>query len=169
MRQLKPARAQRFQGAQRAQRGLTLVELMVAFTISALLLMTAAPWFADYGSNARLRESGNTVLAEALMAQSEAIKRNRAVRLATSGSTVTVSDLADPSNPVLLRTRMLAADVQAPTTSVDFSSAGWPVDFNAVSIDLSHATAGCTADVRCPGLRVDAGGAVRLCGNTLSC
>jgi type IV fimbrial biogenesis protein FimT len=151
------------------QRGLTLVELMVALTIAALLAMAAAPWFADYGTNARLRESGNTLLTEALMAQSEAIKRNRVVRLATAGNFVTVSDMSDPANPVQLRSRMFAADVQAPTTSIDFSSSGWPTDFNAVSINLTHVTASCTADTRCPGLRIDGGGAVRFCGNTLTC
>jgi type IV fimbrial biogenesis protein FimT len=152
-----------------AQRGMTLIELMVAFAIMSLVALAAAPYFADYGTNSRLRESGNTLYGEALFAQSEAIKRNRSVRVATSGSTITVSDLTDPNNPVVLRTRSLADGVTAATANVDFGSQGWPANFTAVSINLSHATATCSDDYRCPGLRVEAGGGVRLCSNKLSC
>jgi type IV fimbrial biogenesis protein FimT len=160
MRQLTPLRAA-------LRRGLSLIELMVAFTILGLLTVAAAPMFTDYGINSRLRESGNTLFAEALFAQSEAIKRNNTVRLATDGGTITVSDLSDPANPVVLRTRTLSADVSAPAVQVNFSSQGSTVDLVAGSINLSHATATCSSDRRCPGLRVDAGGSIRLCGNQL--
>lgn len=149
------------------ERGLTLVELMVALAVAALLMVTASPYFGDYGVNSRLRESGHTLYAEALIAQSEAIKRNRVVRLAASSGTVQVIDLTDPARPVVLRTRSLADGVRAPATVVDFGSQGWPTDLTGAAIDLSHVTASCSADNRCPGLRVEAGGAIRLCGNHL--
>lgn len=152
----------------RAQRGLTLIELMVAFTIASLLALSAAPFFADYGTNSRLRESGNALYSETLFAQSEAIKRNRVVRVSTSGSTITVADLTDPANPNTLRTRTVADGVLLSTGSVSFGSSGWPTDLTAVAINVSHATATCSSDYRCPGLRVDGGGAIRLCGNYLS-
>ena len=148
-------------------RGLTLVELLVAFAIAALLVVSAAPYFADYGANSRLRESGNTVYAEALAARSEAIKRNRVVRLSTSGSTVQVIDQTDPVNPVVLRTRALADGVTMVTATVDFGSQGWPTNLTAVAINLSSSNVSCSADYRCPGLRVEAGGAIRLCANQL--
>jgi type IV fimbrial biogenesis protein FimT len=152
----------------RHPRGLTLVEMMVALAIAALLMVTASPHFGDYGVNSRLRESGHTLYSEALIAQSEAIKRNRVVRLAASSGTVQVIDLTDPARPVVLRTRALAEGVRAATaTVVDFGSQGWPANLTGVAIDLSHATATCSADHRCPGLRVEAGGAIRLCGNHL--
>ena len=151
------------------QRGLTLVELMVAFAIASLLALAATPYFADYGVNSRLRESGNTVYGETLFAQSEAIKRNRVIRVSTLGSTITVADMTNPDAPVTLRTRSVADGVTLPTTSVSFGSSGWPSDLTAHSIDLSHVTATCDDDHRCPGLRVDGGGAVRLCGNKNSC
>lgn len=151
------------------RRGLTLVEVMVAFAIASLLALAATPFFNDYGVNSRLREGGNLLYAEALFAQSEAIKRNRTVALATANGTVTVNDLADPDNPVTLRTRTLPNNVTVANGAVNFGSSGWPTDLTAVSINLSHATAVCDADHRCPGLRVDAGGAIRLCGNKLSC
>ena len=62
-------------------RGVTLIELMVGLVITAVLLGMAAPFFGDYVTNSRLREGGNGLMAEALYAQSEALKRNGVVRL----------------------------------------------------------------------------------------
>jgi type IV fimbrial biogenesis protein FimT len=151
-----------------AQRGLTLIELMVALTIGALLLVMGVPFFGDYVRNARLRESGNTLLSEALFAQSEAIKRNAAVRLSSNGATLQVIDRSDPNNEVVLRERTLASDVSAAVATVDFGSEGRPLPFGTSgSINLSMAGVACSDDTRCPGLRIDAGGATRLCGNHL--
>jgi type IV fimbrial biogenesis protein FimT len=157
-------------------RGLTLIELMVAITVSAFLLMAAAPHFADYTNNSRLREGGTTLQTEALFAQSEAIKRNRVVRLTTSGSTVQVLEAQDAANTTLLRERTLAGGVAAGTATVDFTPRGYPVnravnpsvDFVAAAIDLGLPGVTCSSEQRCPGLRVDAGGGIRLCGNKLS-
>ena len=152
------------------QRGLTLVELMVALAIGALLLATAAPYFGDYMSNSRLRENGNLLFTEALIAQSEAIKRNTTVRLSTTGSTIQVIDMSVAGAPVTLRERATSGGVSLPTASVNFGSQGRPVPFGtSASIDVSASGITCSGDLRCPGLRVDAGGAVRLCGNQLSC
>lgn len=152
----------------RGPRGLTLVELMVGVTISGMMLLAAAPYFADYGINSRLRESGNTLYTEALIAQSEAIKRNRLVRLSASVTQVQVLDITDPANPIALRTRQLAEGVVATAVvNVDFGSQGWPRNLTAAAINLQHTRATCSADHRCPGLRIEAAGAIRLCGNRL--
>lgn len=153
----------------RAGRGVTLVELMVALAIGAILLAAAAPFFGDYVVNSRLRESGNLVLAEALMAQSEAVKRNTTVRLVTSAATVQVFDRTVPATPVLLRERTLPGTSTATAATVDFGSEGRPLPFGtAAAIDFSASGITCSQDLRCPGLRIDAGGAIRLCGNRLA-
>ncbi len=152
----------------RPARGLTLIELMVGLTIGAFLLMAAAPFFGDYIRNSRLREAGNALLGEALFAQSEAIKRNTTVRLSTSGAALQVIDRSDPLADVILRERTLAGNVTAPVATLDFGTEGRPVPFGtAGSINLSMTGEVCSDDTRCPGLRVDAGGATRLCGNHL--
>jgi type IV fimbrial biogenesis protein FimT len=152
------------------QRGLTLIELMVAITILGLLLVSAVPFFGDYATNSRLREAGNLLLTETLAAQSEAIKRNTVIRLATDGTKVRVQDLTNADSPVLLRERTLPLNVTAPAASVDFGSEGRPTPFGtAIAINLSISGITCSADLRCPGLRVDAGGGTRLCGNHQSC
>jgi type IV fimbrial biogenesis protein FimT len=158
-------------------RGFTLIELMVAVTIAAFLVMAAAPHFADYTNNSRMREGGTTLQTEALFAQSEAIKRNRFVRLTISGSTIQVLEAQDPANMTLLRERTLAGGVAAgAAATVDFAPRGFPVnravnpsvDFVAAAIDLGLPGVTCSSEQRCPGLRVDAGGGIRLCGNKLS-
>jgi type IV fimbrial biogenesis protein FimT len=151
------------------QRGLTLIELMVGLAIGTFLMLSAAPYFSEYSINSRLREGGNLVYSEALLAQSEAIKRNAVVRLSTDGTSVQVIDRSVPATPVVLRTRALSGGVTAATGTVDFGSEGRPVPFGtAVSINLATSAGSCSSDMRCPGLRVDAGGAIRLCGNQLS-
>jgi type IV fimbrial biogenesis protein FimT len=149
------------------QAGLTLVELLIGLTIAGMLAVTAAPDFADFITNSRLRESGNALLAEALFAQSEAIKRNRTLRLVTSNSQITVIDPSNASNP--LRQRQLPAGVSAGSTSLDFGSEGRPATFgNTGTFNITLTSGSCSSDLRCPGLRVDAGGAIRLCSNHLS-
>jgi type IV fimbrial biogenesis protein FimT len=153
------------------QRGLTLIELMVALAIGAVLLATGAPFFGDYMSNSRLRENGNLLLTETLIAQSEAIKRNTIVRVSTSGTTIQVLDMTVVATPVVLRERQTTGTITLPTATINFGSEGRLAPFGSadVSIDLSATGVTCSGDLRCPGLRVDAGGAVRLCGNKLSC
>jgi type IV fimbrial biogenesis protein FimT len=148
---------------------MTMIELVVGLAIAALLSMSAAPFFAEYTTNSKLREGGNLLLAETLLAQSEAIKRNRTVRVSSNGAAIQVFDMNDPLNPVLLRERALSRNVTAGTTTIDFGSEGRPMPFGtAGTMNISMTGITCTGDLRCPGLRVDAGGAVRLCGDRIN-
>lgn len=150
------------------QRGLTLVELMVGLAIAAILMMAAAPTFSEFSANSRLRENGHTLFVQALLAQSEAIKRNSTVRLSTSGSKVQVHDRRDPANPVLLAERQLSDGVTLSSATLDFGGEGRPVGFATAAIDLSAPHLSCSSTIRCPGLRIDGGGAVRLCSDQLT-
>lgn len=151
------------------QRGLTLIELMVTIALAGLLLMAGVPFFGDYTNNARLRENGNALYGEAMFAQSEAIKRNTTVRLSIAGGVIDVRDMST-GDGVSVRSMTMSNGVgMAGEATIDFGSDGRPSPFGtAVSINLGMSGVTCSADQRCPGLRVDAGGAVRLCGNHLS-
>jgi type IV fimbrial biogenesis protein FimT len=153
--------------------GLTLIELMVTIAILGLLVTAGMPSMAEYMNNSRLRESGITLQAEALFAQNTALTRNAVVRLTTNGATVQVLEANDPNAPTLIRTRQLSPRALAASATVEFSSRGFPIDrsttpptdFAASSIDLSLDSATCSADLRCPRLRVAGGGGISLCAN----
>lgn len=151
--------------------GVSLIETLVALAIAALMAGFGAPAFHDYLVNARLREAGNSLYAEAMLAQSEAIKRNGLVRLSIRGSTMQLADRTAEGANALMRERVLPNAVIADAAStLDFGSAGRPAVFgDEYRVDLSLAGVACSAEYRCPSLRVDAGGAVRLCGNRLDC
>lgn len=148
-----------------AASGLTLVEVMIAVAISAILALAAAPFFGDYITNSRLRESGNALVAQTLLAQSEALKRNNVVRVQMAGSDVSLLDMAAGEPGTLIRQLSLTAPVSvAANTVVNFGSNGRPLAGD-VAVNLKATGYACSADRRCPGLRVDAGGAVMLCGD----
>lgn len=151
------------------QRGLTLIELMVALTIAALLALAAAPNLGDYIANSRLREGSHLLLTETLAAQSEAVKRNAVVRLSTSGSQIQVIDRTVPGSPVTLRTRQVSGGVSYDTISIDFDSQGRVTPLADQTVDVSANGVLCSSELRCPRLRVDGGGGVRLCGDRLNC
>jgi type IV fimbrial biogenesis protein FimT len=67
-----------------AQRGFTLVELMITLTLIAVLLVLALPSFSSSRLNTVLRTSANNLLAGTHLARAEAIKRNSPVTMCVS-------------------------------------------------------------------------------------
>lgn len=146
------------------ERGMTLMEVMVALAITGVMLAAGMPYYAEYAVNAKLREGGNGLLTEAMAAQSEAIRRNTVVRLAVSGSNVQVLDMANTAVP--LRQRDLGQGVEAAATNIDFSSTGALVGGLAQQVNVGMPNAECnTVKVRCPALQVAAGGGIKMCRN----
>jgi type IV fimbrial biogenesis protein FimT len=148
-------------------RGFTLIEVIVVLAIAALIATTAIPMYSDYSINSRLREAGNVLLADALYAQSEALKRNARVTLNVTSMSINVVDVTSGDS---LRTRDLPGGVLASPKSITFGGSGRPATFgDSADVDLSHATASCSDQFRCPRLIIDGGGGVRLCANQLDC
>ena len=94
-----------------AQRGVTLIELLVALAIFSTMLLASGTFFGDFITNSRLRESGNALLSEMLIAQSEAVKRNSLVSLVVAGNTLRVIDVNNANT--VLRTVTLPGGVIA--------------------------------------------------------
>lgn len=69
-----------------AQRGFSLIELMVVLAVTAVLLGIAAPSFSEFSLSSRLRSHGTSLVASAQLARSEAIKRNAPMRLCVSSN-----------------------------------------------------------------------------------
>ena len=70
----------------RAQRGVTLVELVVAIALLGLLLGLAAPSFGVWTRNAMVRTVTDSLITGVRLAQSEAVRRNRQVVLFLTNS-----------------------------------------------------------------------------------
>lgn len=156
----------------RVARGFTLVELLITIAIAAIMMSFAGPALTDYFINSRLREGGNAVLSEALFTQSEAIKRNGTVQMNVSGGAIevrnmTAEGLAVDAAGELLRSRALPEGVTADAAvNVAFGGEGRTVPFGTpFTVNLSKSGITCSAEYRCPTVVVDAGGAVRMCGD----
>lgn len=82
-------------------RGFTLVEMMIAVAIFAILAMIAVPSFNTFFDKYRVKRAADTVSAFLINAKSESIKRNQTVRTVITGSGatwcagVTVDDTCD--------------------------------------------------------------------------
>lgn len=63
-----------------AQRGVTLIELMIAMAILALLMLFAVPAFGTFLQNTQIRNAAETTLSGITLARAEALRRNATVR-----------------------------------------------------------------------------------------
>ena len=74
------------QGVRYRSRGFTLVELITAVAVLAVLVALAVPNFNDATLSARLNGFANSLVASAQIARSEAIKRNSTITLCKSAN-----------------------------------------------------------------------------------
>lgn len=72
--------------------GFTLLEMMIAISLLAVLLSFGLPNFRDFIRNARLSAAANDVIADMNFARSEAIKRRVPVTLCKSDDAATCDD-----------------------------------------------------------------------------
>ena len=68
-----------------ANKGFTLIEMMITVAIAALLLTIAVPSFEGFITNNRLSTQANAFVGALQLARSEAIKRNLSVTVCKSG------------------------------------------------------------------------------------
>ena len=81
------------------QAGVTLVEVAVVLTVSAVLYTQAAPMFATWIGNTHTRTAAESILSGLQLARAEAVRRNRMVQfVVTDGASS--SWLVGCSNPV---------------------------------------------------------------------
>jgi type IV fimbrial biogenesis protein FimT len=118
-----PADACASPGPARAQRGFTLVELMVTMTIALVLIMIAVPSFKNIILQNKLTTAANDVVGAINLARMEAIKRNASTQLCGSASNGTdtlgkackqAGEVYALSNGVVTQVRAGASGISAP-------------------------------------------------------
>lgn len=73
----------------RLQTGFSLIELMIAVAVMAVILSVAIPSFQAFSLSSKLRSYATSLSASALLARSEAIKRSKSVTLCASSNGLT--------------------------------------------------------------------------------
>lgn len=156
-----------------ASHGFTLIELMIAITLFAILSLLAMPLYSQFMANTQIRTAAESVLAGLRVAQTEAVKRNGNVEFAldeTKGWTVTDRTDAEKPEPVSEAQFMVGASKAQVIPSgaprrVTFNGLGRIVPTNADGtkpIDRIDVTTSLIADPRKLQVIVGPGG-VRLC------
>jgi len=122
----------------------TLIELMIAIVIVAVLIGIGVPSFRNAALASRLSAVANNLLASAQLARSEAIKRNVPVRMCRSanGSTCAASNGWEQGWVVLDSTNaVIAAQAAVPADLRISQSGGYaPLVFQPIGIGATTTT-----------------------------
>ena len=160
----------------RRQRGLTIIEILIAIAIIGLLLTLAMPQYSVWLQNGQIRTAAEGVLTGLQFARAEAVSRNvpqgvRFSRLADNGWTVTVVSTGEVlrSQSGTERTaNAVVAALPAGSDDVTFNGFGRVVaPANAVTVEVTNPTGGACVkvggDMRCLSILVAQSGAIRMC------
>jgi type IV fimbrial biogenesis protein FimT len=160
------------------QRGVTLIELMIAITVLAILMVLALPGLQTWMLNARIRTASEDMLAGVQLARAEAVRRNARIDfvLDAAGAGWGVGSVAGgcpvtPANCIQYRPQnygslgVVVTPTPAGSTKVTFDGLGRPSgagNFTQVNIDLTP-TVLSAAQTRDLEITVGVGGEVRMC------
>jgi type IV fimbrial biogenesis protein FimT len=164
----------------RPQGGFSVIELMIAIALIALLTMFSMPMYRAWLQNSQLRASAESIAAGLQQARSEAVRLNdsQGVRFRLDGNAWFVERVAN--NEVfqqggggdLAKNAVVTPD-PAGVTQVVFNPLGQS-SVAALNIDVTHADTAsfkCIIDggeARCLRVQVRAGGLVRLCDTSVT-
>lgn len=82
-------------------RGFTLVELLIAMVIAAILLLLVMPTYSEFMRNTRIRNTADSLANGIRLAQTEAIRRNQNVEFIVDPATGW--SIRDPIAPAILQ------------------------------------------------------------------
>ena len=153
------------------QRGISIIETMIALAIVALVLFVAVPSFTIFLQNAQIKNAASSALDGLTLARTEAIRRNTAVRFQfvsdlTSACALSTTSLAwvvseaDPTSqcdvapsetlaPQIVQKRSATEGMQNAVvavtggSSVTFTGLGRPQAAGITQIDFSNSTGTC--------------------------
>ncbi|MCY1359607.1 Chthon cassette protein D [compost metagenome] len=124
-----------------AEKGFTLVELMVALVVLAILIGVAVPSYQNIIASQRLRAAVSDLHSALVFARSEAIKRNRTITLETSageddwGLGWKVPSPVAGQDDILVHGQISGVSIESSQDEVEFSASGRVA--NAVEFEFS--------------------------------
>jgi type IV fimbrial biogenesis protein FimT len=124
-------------------RGFTLVEMMIAIAVMAILLAVAVPSFNDALLGNRLAAHANSLVASVALARGEAIKRNGTVTLCASADGVNCSSSGGWEQGWIVKSSAgVLQRQQALTTGLTITQAGGTaqLSFDATGLGATAAT-----------------------------
>ena len=125
----------------RAQRGFTLIELVVVIVIAAIVATVAMPSMSAMLVNNRIRTSGTDLMSALLLARSEAIKRNGQVAVQPASGNWSQGWIvaADANGEQYDSKNAIGTDVQVsgPSAGVVYDRNGRLAAFGTASIELA--------------------------------
>jgi type IV fimbrial biogenesis protein FimT len=140
----------------RAQRGFTLIEVLIVIALIGVLLALAAPSFSTFTASQRVKTASFDLYAALSFARSEAIKRRQTVTVApvagndwATGWTVVAAGVADP----LRRQDALSGVTFSGATSVAYRLDGRLTSSSAIGVLVQPQSAHESIKNRC--IRVD--------------
>jgi len=151
------------------EKGFTLIELMIAMAVLAVLTTLALPSFNQWIANTRIRSTTESVLAGFQLARAEAVRLNRGVRVTLNADTSwTVTEVLSgnviqtrPATEGTGNTDMTVTPGAA--TTVDFNGLGRVTNLTPITqIDLDNSAipADETKELR---ITINTGGTARAC------
>jgi type IV fimbrial biogenesis protein FimT len=93
------------------RRGYTLIEVLIALVIFALLIMLAGPAYTEFIGNAQIRNASEAVLNGIRLSQSEALKHNLPAVFTldpATGYTINIDDPENPGTPLFARVHLFS-------------------------------------------------------------
>ena len=157
------------------ERGVTLIELVIAIAVLAILLAAGLPSFTTWIQNTRTRTEANSILRGLQLARQEAIRNNARVNFSLTGGNGWRVGCVNVTTecPAVIQTRAASADVPVTidaggTTDYTFDNMGYlrvPVvaaGTAVTTIDVTNNTLA-ASDARNLRLTITSGGLIKMC------
>lgn len=164
---------------QRKRNGFTLIELVIALAVAAILLSIGVPSFISFIANSQIRTASQSILDGLNLTRAEAIRRNERVYfqfgtgsswsvITNSGATIQTRSSSEGSSNIII--------TKTPSTSsrITFNALGRAVNnadassrLNSIDIDVpsSFLDSSISKELR---ITITDGGSIRMCDPNIS-
>jgi len=161
--------------------GVTLIELLVAVVIMAIVMAVGAPSFNQWVQNSQIKNAAGSIIDGLQLARAEAVRRNQNVQFMlgtasswTVGCVTTATDCPSTIESRSASDGSTNAQVSADQSTIVFNGLGrvTPAPASTINVDVTNPTGGaCVAasgTMRCLRVEVGIGGQVRMCDPSLA-